>query len=109
MATSGYIPTQSTTKRKKHQSSYCATFKAWKGGDDDALGLLLVQGYDRLFMPKAERIARELPPVAANNPKCLLDRAWYTIATGRDHLDSFSHLLLHLQVTLEREAGSVRK
>ena len=107
MAASGYLPTHTTTQRPKRFSSYCATFKAWKSGDDSALDQLLAQGYDRLFMPKAERISRALPAHAGMHPKHLLDRAWGSIATkGRDEVDSFSHLLLHLQTQLERVAGT---
>lgn len=105
MAASGYIPVQSSSHRKKTFSSYCATFKAWKGGDDSALDQLLAQGYDRLFMPKAERVSLKLPLQERRHPKNLLESAWSTIsADGRDCVESFPQLLAQLQVTLERVA-----
>lgn len=104
MAATGYLPVISQNKRKKTYSSYCETFRAWQGGDAKALDSLLAQGYDRLFMPKAVRVAQTLPPKAENHPKNILDAAWGTIATQDPGVvQSFSHFLQHLQVQLEHQ------
>ncbi len=97
----GYIQFQPST-RSKQLTSYCKTFEAWRAGDDQALANLLRQGYDRLFLPKAERIARNL---AHGHAESLLQTAWSSLAKDeRCQLKSFSHFLSHFQSRLEQVA-----
>lgn len=97
----GYIPVQPST-RTKQLTSYCKTFEAWRAGDDQALSKLLVQGYDRLFLPKAERIARTL---SHGHAVSLLQTAWSSLSKDeRGQLKSFSHFLSHFQSRLEQVA-----
>ena len=90
-------------RKIKSKTTYCATFQAWKSGDDAAFDQLLVQGYDKLFMPKAERIASRVSQQVPLDPRKLLRRAWNIMGSMRksDDLASFSHFLIHLNKELE--------
>ncbi len=98
----GYLPVQKSARTAK-MTSYCKNFEAWRAGDDQALSKLLAQGYDRLFLPKAERLARQL---SHGHAERLLRSAWSSIANQeeRSHLKSFSHFLSHFQDHLEQVA-----
>lgn len=90
-------------KAKRSKTTYCVTFQAWKSGDDKAFDNLLKQGYDRLFMPKAERIASRVSVDTPLDPRKLLRAAWSNLGNMRksDEMASFSHFLLHLNKELE--------